>query len=130
MQYGIGVLMGLVTQPSRRGPALSAPNFFPANLIQRLVSFDPDDWAELKEIAEFHSDVFKKMGADQNASRQDMHAALMKWAIDEYWKDKGGKPTSKADWAEKAEKFSHRLKKKWEEALAEEAAKKKEQEKR
>lgn len=115
MAYGIGVLMGLVARPSRKGPALSGPSLLPSNLIQRLVSFDPDDWAELKTIAEFHSDAFKAMDAEQNVSRQDIHAAFIKWAIEEYWKDKGGKPSSKTDWAEKAQRHGNKLKKELEE---------------
>jgi hypothetical protein len=108
---GVGMRYLATNQP-RRKPALAVkgPKLLPSRrAISRQVVADEALWAQLGEAAEFHGDVFKAMDADEKVSRNDIVVSFLEWALQEYWDDKGGKPTSKTEWAEKVKKHAETL---------------------
>ena len=90
--------------------ASKAPTLLPTLSPLKKVAIDDDVWAEMKEVAEFHTQVFEKMGARDKVSRTDLVDSFLRWACDEYWADKGGKPTSAADREKKVAAHAEKLK--------------------
>lgn len=89
---------------------MTGPKLLPSpKRKEQRVFLEPEVWDELTDAAEFHTEVFQVMGADEVVSRNDLIASFLDWALQEYWDDKGGKPTSKQDRAEKARKHAEKL---------------------
>jgi hypothetical protein len=78
---------------------------------ERRVFLPPKQWEELSEVAEFHSAVFEVLGADEKVSRNDIIESFLRWAVDAYWEDKGGKPGSEKERAEKIKRAADGLRK-------------------
>jgi hypothetical protein len=112
-KFGLGA-DGLVQNDLARKkppPVTKHPTLMPKKKREeRRVFLEPELWTELSEAAEFHTEVFKAMGEDETASRNDIIEAFLRWAVASYWEDKGGKPTSDADRARKASKHAEGLK--------------------
>lgn len=70
----------------------------------RTVYLPKEFWEELTEVADFHEHVFGVLGAKAAVSRNDMIEAFLRWALDAYWEDLGGKPGSSKDRDAKAAK--------------------------
>lgn len=91
---------------------MSSPDLLPKKQRGvRRVFLEPEFWEELTEVAQFHSMVFKEMGSKEKVSRNDVIGAFLRWAVDTYWNDKGGKPTETKDRLEKARRHAEKLKK-------------------
>lgn len=89
---------------------VSAPDLRPRKKLVRKPVFLPQEvWDQLQECADFHGEVFREMGDDEKVSRNDIIQSFLKWAIDAYWKDKGGKPTNEKDRAAKVKRHAERL---------------------
>lgn len=88
-----------------------APTLLPKRKREeRRVFLEPELWRELDHIAEFHTEVFSAMGADEKVSRNDVIAAFLQWAVDAYWQERGGRPTSDRDRTEKVRRHAEQLK--------------------
>lgn len=97
-------------QALKKGPKLSGPKLLPKKAtVSRQVFLPEKMWEELKEAARFHGDAFKHLGSTEGVSRNDLIDAFLQWALDAYWDDKGGRPTSKEDWDKKAERHAQAL---------------------
>jgi hypothetical protein len=106
------MLPSLATKRPRRSPtvSVSGPKLLPAKKAEaRQVFATKEMWAELTEAAEFHEDVFEALASDEKVSRNTIVVAFLGWALEEYWADKGGKPGSKAEWAEKVKRHAQAL---------------------
>lgn len=68
-------------------------------------------WESLSEVAAFHEETFKAMGRDESVSRNDIIEDFLKWAEDEYWSDKGGKPKTAAERSKKIADYAKQLRK-------------------
>jgi hypothetical protein len=102
--------IGLTSDSPKKTRPMSGPTLFPAKKREeRRVFLEPIRWEELSEVAEFHSLVFKEMGADERVSRNDIIDAFLKWATESYWDDKGGKPVTASDRLEKAKRHAKKL---------------------
>lgn len=78
---------------------------------ERRVFLDPSLWEELSDVAEFHSEVFAAMGAQEKVSRNDLIESFLTWAMESYWEDKGGRPISREDREKKVRRSAEHLKK-------------------
>lgn len=68
-------------------------------------------WEELKEAAKFHTEVFREMDPNNpSVSRNDVIENFLRWALDVYWDDKGGRPKNAADRAAKVAATAAKLK--------------------
>lgn len=95
-----------------RSPKVPGPTLVPRKkTIARSVYLEPSMWQELAEAAEFQSAVFEALGHEEKVSRNDVIDAFLRWALDSYWEDKGGRPTSKTDRTEKARRNAETTKK-------------------
>jgi hypothetical protein len=77
--------------------------------VHRQVFLPPQFWEELSEVADFHSDAFAAMGADERVSRNDIIESFLRAEVALYWEDVGGKPTTPADKAKKVQKLAEIL---------------------
>jgi predicted ArsR family transcriptional regulator len=68
-------------------------------------------WKALDECAEFHQAAFDLLDAKESVSRNDLIDAFMRWAIDAYWEQHGGRPTGEKDRAEKVKRFAESMRK-------------------
>jgi hypothetical protein len=112
-EAGIGRLPGM-TKPrsagTKRSPDVSGPKLLPKKkTISRQVFLEPEMWAELSDAANFHSEVFEVMGAGEKVSRNDVIASFLRWALDSYWEDKGGRPTTVKDRQAKVDRHAAAL---------------------
>lgn len=102
----------LRTQASKKSPLVSGPTLLPKKAtVSRQVFLTEQMWNELKETARFHGDVFKLLGSTEGVTRNDLIDAFLRWALDSYWEEKGGMPTSKDDWDKKVQRHSDALRK-------------------
>lgn len=102
----------LSSKPRKEPPKLSGPKLFPKkDRVSRQVFLSEEMWRELSEAAEFHSDVFEAMGAKETVSRNDLIDGFLRWALDAYWEDKGGRPTTEDEWGRKVKRHAELLKK-------------------
>lgn len=102
----------LRTQSPKKSPTVSGPTLMPKKAtVSRQVFLTGEMWVELKEAARFHSETFKALGSAEGVSRNDLIEAFLRWALDSYWDDKGGHPTSKEEWAKKVERHAEALRK-------------------
>lgn len=86
-------------------------------MLKRLPVFLSEEmWADLTEAARFHTAAFEASGQAERVSRNDLIEDSLTWALAAYWADKGGKPATKTEFAERAKAFGERLKR--ERALA------------
>lgn len=109
---GVGSVRGLTTQVPKRRPTVTGPRLLPKKkTISRQVFLEPEMWEELKDTAKFHSDVFDAMEASETVSRNDLIESFLRWALDAYWEDKGGRPTSEKDRNEKVKRHAEALRK-------------------
>jgi hypothetical protein len=98
-----------------RGPVVTGPRIKPKNLVRSSVYLPRQMWPELDEAADFQSLVFKHLGVEETASRNDMVREFLRWALELFWQDKGGRPISDKEREDKAKRFAELLRK--EEAL-------------
>lgn len=97
----------------RSAPTLTGPKLVPKTKLLPVKTYlEPDLPEQLDDAAAFHTEVFKAMGETEKVSRTDILNAFLKWALDAYWQEKGGRPTSAKDRADKAKKHAEALKKK------------------
>lgn len=103
--------VGLVLR-NRKGKPMAGPEGPPPRdeTIARSVYLSPQLWDALKKTADFHTRFFKARGLDQVASRNDMIDSFLRWAVEEYWIDKGGEPTSEREMDEKADRHAEKMK--------------------
>lgn len=73
------------------------------------VSLKPKLWADLKYAAKFATRVFHHTGQPETVSRNDFIEDSLTWAIDAYWKDKGGAPTNDEEFEKKAAEHAAKL---------------------
>lgn len=100
----------VVTQPKRPVSIdVEGPTLLPNRRVERRVFLEPELWDELSEAADFHTHVFKKMDSKQVVSRNDLIGSFLRWALKEYWDDKGGKPSSDSERDRKAADHAERL---------------------
>ncbi len=106
-------MLGLTaSRPLKKIVVDKSPTLLPQdNRDPRQVFLSPEMWEELTEAAKFHTLVFEKMGADEKVSRNDLIDSFLKWALDAYWEDKGGKPKSDAEKVARATVAAEKLKK-------------------
>ena len=91
---------------------MSGPKLVPKTKLKAVkLHLEPDLPELMDDAAQFHTEVFKEMGAEERVSRNDVANAFLRWALDSYWAEKGGHPTSPRDRAEKAKSFAAILKK-------------------
>lgn len=96
----------------RKSNVASGPVLVPKKkTIARSVYLEPATWLELAEAAEFQTAVFEALGHEEKVSRNDVIDAFISWALKAYWDDKGGRPTTKAERAEKARRHAEATKK-------------------
>lgn len=71
----------------------------------------PTKWDEIDETAEFHSDAYAEMGIKESLPSNELVAGFLDWALDIFWKDKGGKPKKGSpEWKRKVREFAEFLK--------------------
>ena len=75
------------------------------------VHLAPELWAALTDTAAFATEAFAATGKPEIVSRNDLIEELLIWGLDAYWEDKGGRPTTPKERAEKVAKLAARLKK-------------------
>lgn len=114
MEAGVGRGPPGYTKPgvpeTTRSPTVTGPKLLPKKkTISRQVFLAPELWAELTEVAVFQSEVFEEMKADEKVSRNDVIRDFLRWALDAYWSDKGGRPTSRQDRLSKVERHAAAL---------------------
>lgn len=112
-KFGLGTDDLVQKDPSKKKPppVTKHPTLMPkTKREERRVFLAPEFWAELTEVAEFHTEVFKAMEENETVSRNDIIEAFLRWAVDSYWEDKGGSPTGQGDRAKKVEAYAERLK--------------------
>jgi hypothetical protein len=68
-------------------------------------------WQELSYAAEFATEAFKLTGRPETVSRNDFIEDSLIWALAAYWQDKGGRPTSTAEFKDRAKAYAEKLKK-------------------
>ncbi len=92
-------MLGLsASRPLKKIVVDKSPTLLPQdNRDPRQVFLASEMWEELTEAAKFHTLVFEKMGADEKVSRNDLIDSFLKWALEAYWDDKGGKPKTDAE---------------------------------
>lgn len=96
----------------RRSPLVRGPKLVPPEELQRgTVYLPPEYWAQLDSVAKFHTKVYGALGAKGKVSRNDVIASFLEWALDEYWADKGGQPTTDAEADSKARAHAEALRK-------------------
>lgn len=106
------MISGLAISQPKRKPIVSGPKLFPkAKTKPRSLYLGADMWDELDEATEFHSRVFEALGSGQKVSRNDVIEAFLRWALDAYWDDKGGRPKSEKERRDKAVRHAEALKK-------------------
>lgn len=108
---GLTMVAGLPTRSPRASPTVTGPTLLPEPATSRQVFLAPEMWDELAEAAKFHAQVFRELGSREGVSRNDIIKHFLKWALEAYWADKGGRPTSVEDRVKKAEKHAAVLKK-------------------
>lgn len=97
---------------TKRKLVTQAPTLLPKKKRdERRVFLLPEVWAQLDEAQDFHQAVFDALGAAEKVSRNDMIESFVKWAVDAYWEDKGGRPQDKKDFAEKVRRHAEKLQK-------------------
>jgi hypothetical protein len=99
-------------EPRPRSPSLmsSSPRLLPRKKpVDRKVFLEEDLWKELSDAAEFHTKVFEELGSDEKVSRNDIIDTFLRWALDAYWDDKGGKPKNATDGAAKVKRHAEKL---------------------
>lgn len=108
------MLAGVATKSEKtRKPSVPGPDLRPRKKrTDKRVFLDDALWDRLTDTAEFHSEVFKMMGADEAVSRNDIIEAFLEWADNAYWEDKGGRPAKgdKVGRADKARRHAEKLK--------------------
>jgi len=105
-------LLGIfpATQHRRGRPPMPGPTLLPKpKREERRVFLAPEQWARLSKVADFHSEVFEKLGADEKVSRNDIIESFLEWAERAYWEERGGRPTGVKDRAEKIERYAEEL---------------------
>lgn len=99
----------------RKTPPVPGPKLLPNKAtVARQVFLTEKMWEELKEAARFHSDLFKELKSSEGVSRNDLIDFFLEWALEAYWKEKGGKPTSKDDWDRKVIRAAEQVRAEWE----------------
>jgi hypothetical protein len=97
---------------ARKSPTVSGPKLpTPKATVSRSVFLTEEMWEQLSEASRFHSETFKKLGSKEGVSRNDMIDSFLTWALESYWEDKGGRPSSDEDWARKVARHAEALKK-------------------
>lgn len=100
-------MLAYVVPRKRKRLVPPSPVLLPKKKRQEIrVFLDKGLVGELDRVTEFHGDVFEALKAEEKVARNDIIAAFLQWAIDAYWEDKGGNPTSERDWAEKVKRAS------------------------
>lgn len=111
----MGTALALQPQRSRKTEferLANGPNLLPTRLLPpKKVVIEEGLWAELQELAEFHQATFKKMGSADKVSRTEVVDTFLRWAVEQFWKDRGGKPTNESDRDKKAGDYAAFLKK-------------------
>ncbi len=80
--------------------------------VARQVYLDAAWWDELTQAAQFHTDAFEEFGAYQKVSRNDLLEVLIRWALDAYWEDKGGRSqVGTPEYKKRVAEFAEHLKK-------------------
>lgn len=96
----------------RSAPTVNGPKLEPRKKLKpSKVYLEDEIWKELDEAALFQTIAFELMGEAEKVSRNDVIIAFARWALDNYWADKGGRPTSTDDRLKKARKYVEALKK-------------------
>lgn len=100
--------MQATVEAPRRKP-VTGPIRPPKNRPDKKVFLEAELWARLADAAVFHEEVYALLGKDEATSRNDIIEWWLDWAEEQFWKDLGGRPTSKSDRAAKAEKYAAKL---------------------
>jgi len=105
--------MPLSKLPKRRKAVTtpSVPLKSKPKTTDRRVFLTPEVWADLTATAKFHTLAFKEMGHKQSVSRNDVIESFVGWALEEFWRDKGGRPANEKEALEKARRWADRTKK-------------------
>jgi hypothetical protein len=105
------LVVPVISMEFRRAPPMpQSPKLLPKKkTLDKRVFLEPKLWDEMTEVAEFHTLVFEAMGASEKVSRNDIIAAFLRWAVDSYWEDKGGVPSTKDERTRKARAYAERL---------------------
>jgi hypothetical protein len=77
---------------------------------ERRVFAPPEMWESVDEAAAFHSDAYKELGIKETLPSNELAVELLTWALDLFWKDKGGRPKNATDRAKKVVAFAETLK--------------------
>jgi len=92
-------MLGVRTAATKNAPTVSkghpksAPSLLPRPLRpDKRVFLPPELWEGLSRAAKFHEEAFAKMDRHESVSRNDIIESFLTWALDTYWKDKGGEP--------------------------------------
>ncbi len=92
-------------------PSLKPPSLLPkTQKEERRVFLELALWEDLTDTAEFHTETFKEMGADEKVSRNDLIESFLRWALKAFWDDKGGRPKTAAERKKKVAAFAEWLK--------------------
>lgn len=96
--------------PAREAPTVSSPKLLPRKRpVDKKVFLEEELWLELADAARFHTQVFTEMGSEETVSRNDLIDVFLRWALKEYWEDKGGKPVTDKERADKAKRYAQKL---------------------
>lgn len=77
--------------------------------LARPVYLPKEKWEELDQVAKFEAAIFEMQGDAQPVSRNDVIVAHLDWSCREFWKDKGGRPETDAEFDEKVKRHVNRL---------------------
>lgn len=91
-------------------PDIEPPSLLPTPRDEKRVFLKPEQWAELEDTADFHSEAYAEMGIKGAVSRNDLVEGFLTWALDAFWTDKGGRPKNVADRKKKVALFAEQLK--------------------
>ena len=109
-------MLGLRALPTRKRLLVKSPTLLPkekpAGKKPRQVFLEPSFWAELSEAADFHSAVFQVMDPkNESVSRNDLVENFLRWALDVYWQNVGGRPGTDSEKQVRAAAYAAALKK-------------------
>lgn len=91
----------------------SGPSIVPPRLATpKKVVLADDLLKRVDQVAKFYDDVFRKMGAkDPSTSRTEVVDEFMRWAIDQFWKDRGGEPQTGEERSRRVAQYAGELEK-------------------
>jgi hypothetical protein len=94
-------------QPRNRGFSVTGPAISPKPKRKaRKLYLEDSLWERLSYAADFHGEVFEAMGSNEKVSINDIAESFLEWSDGAYWADKGGRPESKQDRAEKVKRHA------------------------